>query len=179
MDRLLALLLGLRYREIVNLKGVYITIASFWVLCLVASLRIIFDQRKTALYTRILIPLSLLISLASYTKIFRTLKHHQAQFQQQPSQPNALKMARYRKAVHSALWVQSVLVVCYTPCYIMGIVVTYSTTYSSHLVVTSEMATILVYFNSTLNPFLYCWNISEVRRAMKQTIRQALCCPWS
>ena len=115
VDRLLALLLGLRYREIVNLKGVYITIASFWVLCLVASLRIIFDQRKTALYIRILIPLSLLISLASYTKIFRTLKHHQAQFQQQPSQPNALKMARYRKAVHSALWVQSVLVVCYTP----------------------------------------------------------------
>ena len=37
VDRLLALLLGLRYREIVNLKGVYITIASFWVLCLVAS----------------------------------------------------------------------------------------------------------------------------------------------
>ena len=179
VDRFLALLLGLRYREIVNLKGVYITIASFWVLCLVASLRIIFDQRKTALYTRILIPLSLLISLASYTKIFRTLKHHQAQFQQQPSQPNALKMARYREAVHSALWVQSVLVVCYTPYYIMGIVVTYSTTYSSHLVVTSEMATILVYFNSTLNPFLYCWKISEVRRAMKHAIRQALCCPWS
>ena len=36
-----------------------------------------------------------------------------------------------------------------------------------------------VYFNSTLNPFLYCWKISEVRRRMKQTIRQALCCPWS
>ena len=179
VDRLLALLLGLRYREIVNLKVVYITIASFWVLCLVASLRIIFDQRKTALYTRILIPLSLLISLASYTKIFRTLRHHQAQVQQQPSQPNALNMARYRKAVHSALWVQSVLVICYTPYLIVGIVVTYGTTYSSHLVVTSEMATILVYFNSTLNPFLYCWKISEVRRAMKQTIRQALCCPWS
>ena len=179
VDRLLALLLGLRYREIVNLKGVYITKASFWVLCIVASLRIIFDQRKTALYIRILIPLSLLISLASYTKIFRTLRHHQAQVQQQPSQPNALNMARYRKAVHSALWVQSVLVICYTPYLIVGIVVTYSTTYSSHLVVTSEMATILVYFNSTLNPFLYCWKISEVRRAMKQTIRQALCCPWS
>ena len=37
----------------------------------------------------------------------------------------------------------------------------------------------LSYFNSTLNPFLYWWKISEVRQAMKQTIRQALCCPWS
>ena len=164
LDRLIALLSGLRYKEIVTLKRIYIIIASFWVLCLVASLCTIFDQRITALYALILVPLSLLISLASYTKIFRTLGHHQAQvqdhIQQQPSQPNTLNMARYRKAVHSALWVELALVVCYTPCYIMGIIVTYSTTYSSHLVVILQMATILVSFNSTLNLFLYCrWRL--------------------
>ena len=60
----------------------------------------------------------------------------------------------------SALWVQLALVVYYTPCYIVGIIVTYSTTYSSHLVVILQMATILVSFNSTLNPFLYCrWRL--------------------
>ena len=183
VDRLIALLSGLRYKEIVTLKRIYIIIASFWVLCLVASLCTIFDQRIIALCAYILIPLSLLISLASYTKIFRTLRNHQEQVQdhvqQQPSQPSALNMARYRKAVHSALWVQSVLVVCYTPYLIVRIVLTYSTTYSSQLGVALAMTVILVYFNSTLNPFLYCWKISEVRRAMKQTIRQALCCPWS
>ena len=84
----------------------------------------------------------------------------QDHIQQQLSQPNVLNMARYRKAVHSALWVQLALVVCYTPCYIVGIIVTYSTTYSSHLVVILQMATILVSFNSTLNPFLYCrWRL--------------------
>ena len=51
--------------------------------------------------------------------------------------------------------------------------------YSSQLGVVLAMEVILVFFNSTLNPFLYCWKITEVRRAMKQTIRQALCCPWS
>ena len=183
VDRLIALLSGLRYKEIVTLKRIYIIIASFWVLCLVASLCTIFDQRITALYALILIPLSLFISLASCTKIFRTLRHHQAQvqdhIQQQPSQPNALNMARYRKAVYSALWVELALVVCYTPRYIVGTVFIYSTKYPSHFVVTMEMATILVYFNSTLNPFLYCWKISEVRQGMKLTIRQVLCCPWS
>ena len=184
VDRLLALLSGLRYKEIVTLKSVYIIIASFWVLCLVASLCTVFDHpRITALCTYILIPLSLLISLASYTKIFRTLRNHQAQeqdhVQQQPNHPSALNMARYRKAVYSALWVQSVLVVCYTPYLIVRIVLTYSTTYSSQLGVALAMTVILVYFNSTLNPFLYCWKIREVRRATKQTIRQALCCPWS
>ena len=183
VDRLISLLSGLRYKEIVTLKRIYIIIASFWVLCLVASLCTIFDQRIIALCAYILIPLSLLISLASYTKIFRTLRNHQEQVQdhvqQQPSQPSALKMARYRKAVHSALWIQLALVVCYTPFFVVEIVVNYSTTYSSQLVITGGMTTILVYFNSTLNPFLYCWKISEVRRTMKQTIRQALCCPWS
>ena len=72
VDRLLALLSELRYKEIVTLKRIYIIIASFWVLCLVASLCTIFDQRITALFALILVPLSLLISLASYTKIFRT-----------------------------------------------------------------------------------------------------------
>ena len=185
VDRLLALLLGLRYKDIVTLKRIYIIVATVWVLCLVASLSTILDQRLISFYgaSWTLITLSLLISLASYTKIFHTLRHHQAQvqdhIQQQPSQPNALNMARYRKAVHSALWVELALVVCYTPLYIVGIVVTYSTTYSLHFVVTMEMATILVYFNSTLNPFLYCWKISEVRQAMKLIIRQIICCPWS
>ena len=75
VDRLIALLSGLRYKEIVTLKRIYITIASFWVLCLVASLSTIFDRRTTVLYALILIPLSLLISLASCTKIFRILRH--------------------------------------------------------------------------------------------------------
>ena len=181
VDRLLALLAGLRYKEIVTLNSVCIIIANFWVLCLVVSLCAIFEWRIIALCAQILIPLSLLISIASYTKIFRTLRNHQAQdhVQQQPNHPSALNMARYRKAVYSALWVQSVLVVCYTPYLIIKIVFTYSTTYSSYLGVAYAMAVILVYFNSTLNPFLYCWKITEVRRAMKQTIRQVLCCPWS
>ena len=35
--------------------------------------------------------------------------------QQQPSQPNALKMVRYRRAVFNALRVQLALVICYVP----------------------------------------------------------------
>ena len=178
VDRLLALLLGLRYRQIVTLKRTYIILANFWVLSLVASLSTIFKTNITFSYGRILIPICLVISITSYTKIFSALRHHQAHVQdhsqQQPSQPSALNVARYRKAVYSALWVQLALVVCYTPYGIVEIVL--SKTYSSHLRVFREITIVLVYFNSTLNPCLYCWKISEVRQAVKQTIRQALCC---
>ena len=183
VDRLLAMLLGLRYKEIVTLRRTYIILAIFWIVSLVSGLFFHLNYRITFWLSVTGAPLCLVISIASYTKIFRAISHHQAQIQdyaqQQPSQPNALNMARYRKAVYSALWVELALVVCYAPCYIVGTVFIYSTKYSSHIFFTLQIATIFVYFNSTLNPFLYCWKISEVRQGMKLTIRQVLCCPWS
>ena len=177
VDRLLALLLGLRYKQIVTLKRTYIIVTTFWVFNLVASLCGIFHHRIIFMYSSLVISFCLVISLASYTKIFCTLRYHQAQVrdQQQLSQTNALNMARFRKAVYSALWVQLALVFCYAPINTMTIVTALTKKYSLLLVVTWSVATTLLYFNSTLNPFLYCWKISEVRQAVKQTIRQALC----
>ena len=181
VDRLLALLLGLRYKQIVTLKRTYLIVATFWVTSSFSGLWYISNYRISLWLGRVLSALLfLLISIISYTKIFRTLSHHQAEVQhhvqQQPSQPNALNMVKYRKALYSALWVQIALVVCYLPFVIMEIFISPSRIYPSHLVVYWEIAVGLVQFNSTLNPFIYCWKISEVRQAVKQTMRQALCC---
>ena len=177
VDRLLALLLGLRYKQIVTLKRTYIIVTTFWVFNIVASLCGIFYPSIIYLYSSLVSPFCLVISFASYTKIFCTLRNHQAQVgdQQRTSQTNALNMARFRKAVDSALWVQLALVVCYTPMFTVEIVVTRTNKYSLLLVVVRKVAIILLYFNSTLNPFLYCWKISEVRQAVKRTLKEALC----
>ena len=176
VDRLLAMLLGLRYREIVTLRRTFIILAIVWVTCLVNGLFVLLNNSITFWYSLIGIPFCLLISIAAYTKIFRALRHHQIQdhAQQQPSHPNAMNMARYRKAVYSALWVQLALVVCYIPQFTLQIVIS-STKQSSNLLIFLRIANILAYFNSTLNPLLYCWKMSGVRRAVKQTIRQAFC----
>ena len=179
VDRLLAMLLGLRYIDIVTLRHTYITLAIVWVVCLIAGLFSHLDHRITFWCSPISISSCLVISVASYTKIFRALSHHRAQIQdhaqQQPGQPNALNIARYRKAVYSALWVQLALVVCYVPQFTMQIVIFLSTKPFSNFFIFLGMANVLLFLNSTLNPFLYCWKISEVRRAVKQTIRQAIC----
>ena len=179
VDRLLAMLLGLRYKEIVTLRRTYIILAILWVLSLVAGLFFHFNYRITFWCTLIGAPSCLVISIASYTKIFRALSHHQAQVQdhaqQQPTQPNALNIVRYRKAVYSALWVQLALVVCYVPFYTVENVISLSKERFPNFIVIRRMAVVLVFFNSTLNPFLYCWKIGQVRLAVKQTIRQAIC----
>ena len=179
VDRLLAMLLGLRYKEIVTLRRTYIILAIFWIVSLVSGLFFHLNYRITFWLSFTGAPLCLVISIASYTKIFRAISHHQAQIQdyaqQQPSQPNALNMARYRKAVYNAIWVQSALAVCYFPQFIVRIVIFLSAKRFSNLFLIYGMGIFILFFNSTLNPFLYCWKISEVRRAVKQTIRQAIC----
>ena len=182
VDRLLALSLELRYRQVVTLKRTYIVVAIFWSVSGVASLCYILDPLITLWYGNIMATSCLVISIASYTKIFRGLRNHHNQVQthaeqQQPSQPNVLNMARYRKAVYIALWVQLALVVCHLPYCVMSVIVTLSGLNSSLGLVWASTG-VLLNFNSTLNPFLYCWKIGEVRQAVNQTIRQALCCPW-
>ena len=177
VDRLLALMLGLRYKQIVTLKRTYIIVTTFWVFTLVASLSGFFYHRIIFMYSSLVTSFCLVISFASYTKIFCTLRYHQAQVrdQQQLSQTNALNMARFRKAVYSALWVQLALVVCYAPVCTLNIVIAHTKKYSFLLFVIYKVAIILICFNSTLNPFLYCWKISEVRQAVKRTLKEALC----
>ena len=177
VDRLLALLLGVRYKQMVTLKRTYIIVTTFWIFNIVAFLSGFFHRPIIFLYSFLVTSFCLVISVASYTKIFCTLRHHEAHVrdQQQLSQTNALNMARFRNAVYSAMWVQLALVFCYAPICTIAIVITHNKKYSLLLVVTRKVAVTFVYFNSTLNPFLYCWKISEVRQAVKQTIREALC----
>ena len=148
IDRLLALLLGLRYKRIVTLKRTYIIVAAVWVSSGVAALCYILNKRMVFLFLYIIVPLCLVISIAAYTKIFHTLHYNKARVQQQSSQPNSLNILRYRKAVHSALSVQLALVVCYAPYIIVESVTARRKTLSSHIVVIRGTVVALLYFNS-------------------------------
>ena len=129
-------------------------------------------------FLRIVVSLCLVISTFCYTKIFFTLRHHQHQVQghvQRPNQANQLNVARYKKAVSTALWVQLMLVARYLPHLIFVTLLTRADPSSSISLTLSYTAT-LVFLNSSLNPILYCWKMDEVRQAVKDTIRQVLCC---
>ncbi|CAH3115772.1 unnamed protein product, partial [Pocillopora meandrina] len=78
-----------------------------------ATTDLLFDYTITFWFGCVNTTISLTISMVSHAKIFRGLRSHSAQIPQQPSQTNTLNMARYRKAVYNALWVQLALVVCY------------------------------------------------------------------
>ena len=122
LDRLLALMLGLRYRQVVTLKKTSVTVIGFWILSIVVAATDFWNLffNVTTWYERIGLPLCLVTTIFAYTKISFTLRHNQIHVQNhvaqgQPSQAIPLNIARYRKAVYSALWVQGTLVICYLP----------------------------------------------------------------
>jgi len=180
VDRLLALLLRLRYRQVVTLKRMYATVVIIWVVSIVASAMYFWNYLITLWYSYIFIPLCLATSIFSYTKIYCKLRYLQNPIQ--PEQPNqavpAPNVARYRKAVSSSLWIQSTLIICYLPFVLDGIVgrlLSPQNEVSSSELLVKVYTITLVYLNSSLNPILYCWKIRELREAVKVTVRQVVC----
>ena len=80
-----------------------------------------------------------------------------------------------KKTVSSIFWVELASVACYTPFIIVSIL---RHTVLSGLAVHALwlFTKTLVYLNSSLNPFLYCWKITEVRKAVKDTTRAFYYC---
>ena len=178
VDRLLALLLGLRYRQVVTLKRIYRVVVGFWVLSTAGATMLFWNERITALCACIVAALCVVTSICSYTKIFLTLRHNQIQAhgnvnQGQSNQTVQLNIARYKRTVTSALWVQLALVVCYLPVAIVQMLRLQRGV--SSLLVARFYSLTLVAINSSLNPILYCWKIREVRQAVKDTLRGLLC----
>ena len=176
VDRLLALLLDLRYRHVVTVARVRgITFLSYFVL-----------SSHTLVYfinTRIFFPgmisiilLFLVVSTFCYLKIYFTLRRRQAQVQQEiaPGQfngPNRVRQLKYKRSVSTSVLVSIFMIACYLPFTIFAVVIAIRKEVSSSLLAAESIAISLVYFNSSINPVIYCWRIREVRQAVKATIR--------
>ena len=174
IDRLLALNLGLRYRQVVTFKRTSLVLLFLWVVSIgsVSSSYPMLDYNKAEMLVGAAMCFgNLAISSFCYAKIIWKIRQHQRRVQIINNQGTlctdsvALNNARYKKTVSSVLWIQLTLTICYLPLIVtIGLVSSKaltSTLYASGIAVT------LVYLNSSLNPFLYCWKINEIRAAVK------------
>ena len=179
VDRLLALVMGIRYRNVVTLRRVRVLIASFWLFSISSLFMHFFlNYRVVEIVGIIFIILSLVISVFSYTKIFLGLRQNQARMHAQnhlEGQLNGegilLNIARYKKTVSSIALVQLALTACYVP-YIISVIILEAKGWNGKMKILARSTTTLVYLNSSINPFLYMLKIAEVRQAVKSTVRQ-------
>ena len=176
LDRLLALLSGLRYRHVVTLPRIRATIICFWLIGL--SCGSMFFLKSEVAFVLIIICVS--TSVLSYTKIYRKLRQHQLQvhtvLQGQPQGTQVpMNIARYKKSVSSVLWVQLAVVICYIPFIVVVMLMTYGRIPGKTFEVAVDVTATLTYLKSSLNPILYCWRIRAVQQAAKETIKKLIC----
>lgn len=184
VERLIALSLALKYRpvgQVITLKRTRIVVIFIWIF--IISLHCLRKFWSYYLIPRVIssvVILSfLLISALSYLKIYLTLRRHGKEMREvvQLGQPegerifmNPLNIARYRKTVSTALYVQLTMIACYLPYAIVAML-----RQSPSLNMAVRLAITFVFLNSSLNPILYCWRINGVRQAVKDLIRRFRC----
>lgn len=181
VDRLLAVTLGLRYRQVVTVWRTRILLVSFWTISMAFGMMFFHYLDVTSYLTVVIILLCILISTFCYVKICYALRHHQVtvqppahQGEKRRQRVNQLNVMRFRKTVISALWVQATFLMCFLPLTIIMILVI-SSFRTATVFFIRDLAISLLFFNSSLNPFIYCWKIKHMRQAVRGTVKRCLC----
>ena len=236
VDRLLVLLLRLKYRQVVTLKRAQVVILLCWVTAVSCGLVRVWSQTISQIVVLVIGLVSLVTSVLCYVKIYLRLQGNQATIEDSSGglQSNEdeevsggrateegvgemtgagkdteeeagagtgratdekslgagtakvspkrriqeivrLNIVQYKKVVSSIFWLQLTLVACYAPFITVSLLrhtVLSGTTIQGLWLFTAT----LVYSNSSLNPFLYCWKIREVRIAVKNTAKTFCFC---
>ena len=173
VDRLLALFLGLRYRHVVTLKRIRAVLACGCLALLLTVLVWNFRTKPARIMITIFLTLCLITSLFCYTKIVLRLRQHQSSVRDNAQQGQAntggspLNLERYKRTVVSVALLQLALVICYLPFNIFNSLIHLKGMYTN-IYFLYYFTTTLLFLNSSLNPFLYCWRIKEIRQAVKQ-----------
>ena len=227
VDRLLVLLLRLKYRQVVTLKRAQVVILLCWVTAVSCGLVHVWSQTISQIFVLVIGLVSLVTSVFCHVKIYLRLQGNQATVEDSfgGGQSNEdeevgggkkgagrateegvgettgagrdteeeagaevedtgrakdekrlragtakvspkrriqervrLNIVQYKKVVSSIFWLQLTLVACYAPFITVSLLrhtVLSGTTIQGLWLFTAT----LVYSNSSLNPFLYCWKI--------------------
>ncbi|XP_068684475.1 adenosine receptor A3-like [Montipora foliosa] len=185
VDRLLALSLGIRYRETVTVKRVYRIVITFWVLSIAVSAVYLKSPKIATRFIQTVFFSCLSASMFSHTMIFFNLRQHRTRVQDRRSHEDPpiacsrlrseVSIAKHKKAVSSVLWVQLALLICYLPYSVIITLRNIKGELSQTLLLSEQYAIVFALVNSSLNPLLYCWKIIEVRQAVLATLKKWHC----
>ena len=178
VDRFLSLHYHMRYPDFMSTKRAMSISATLWFIC---SVFICIYFWKKTIYFPIMtvgIGLCLLTSSFYYFRIYRIVGRHQLQIQAQQQAVESLNtehnlnMVRSKKSAKNTFIYYICMILCYTPLFIYLLVLVLS---DKDWKILWGFASTLVFLNSSINPFLYCWRLGELRVAVVKTLRKILC----
>lgn len=189
VEKYLALKLHLRYREIITCKKVLYIAGSFWVLLFIlGGLRfVVYGKLFEAAVVSVLL---LILSLTPwcYYHIFKIVKRHENQIKVQSLTPKrnyestepktnrhtgTRKIIKHKKSTIAMMYILGVFLICYVPTLIVQTAILLKGYTRSAKIAYVYISTLLL-VNSSINPAIYCWRMSEIRRAVRATISKVV-----
>ncbi|XP_078364138.1 melanocortin receptor 4-like [Oculina patagonica] len=172
LDRLLAVSLHLRYQELVTQKRVGIVVALIWLSAALGSSVFISLSDHNVLVAVVTEVIGFAVTTVAYFRVFKVVRYHQNQIQSQCQVQNehTIEAAREKKSALNTLYVYLVFLACYLPILLSSILLLVDNFKISFLVA-YNFSGFIVFLNSSLNPFVYCWRYREIRQIVKTTLR--------
>ena len=180
VDRFLAIHLHLRYQELVTHKRVVAVVISIWLLSVFHRIPMFWIPPDV--YSRIYLisgVIGLFLTTVAYIRIYVAVQLHRNQIHSLQIQEGAEngEMANFARIIKSAVgtfYVYVVFLICYLPFFISLVV--YNINGPSIEFKRSLLSSFTVmYFNSSLNPVLYCWKMRHIRHAIMDILRNISC----
>ena len=173
VDRFLALHYHLRYPAIVTSSRVKITLGTMWLITVLFSGVYYWSLRIFFLLIALGVCLCLKISIYSYIRIYRIVRHHKIKIHSQQQAVNlqavnVSNMLQLKRSALNSFVFFIVMIIFYLPMNIGLSLFLLTKGWQNAW----SFATTLVFANSSVNPFLYCWRLSDLRAAVVKTLRK-------
>ena len=180
IDRFLALYLHLRYKELVTRKRIVSVVILIWILSAVLSLvyRLRLIETADGFFIAMEV-LCLVVNAAIYCKIYEVVRRHKKhlktlQVQQETQRSDIANFAKIVRSTISTFYVFVVFLICYIPCVTIHVasaaIRPESSGQDTWIEQVHPYTGILLFLNSSLNPFIYCWKMRRIRYAIKSLI---------
>ena len=172
-DRLLAISLHMRYQELVTPLRVTIVLVSLWLTSCVYALILFFTPKGTAIAGAVISVIGYVLTTLAYVRIYKVVRYHQNQIYSQNQLQNAQtrEAHKQRKFPYNSLFVSVVFLACHLP-FLPSTMLYWTNTSDISFLVAYFALIFLIYLNSSLNPFVYCWRYPEIRQSVKSTVKQ-------
>ncbi|XP_068748945.1 adenosine receptor A3-like [Montipora capricornis] len=175
VDRLLAILLHLRYKELITPGRVKLAMACSWILSITIIFFCVFYNLEFGEIAMVCFGYcGLLLLTIVYGKVFLVARHHAANINSQAQTTIHLSrlstLAQNRNLAIKTFYVYIVFVLCNCPYFITETVLINSDP-DIRIQTAIHLTTILLMLNSSLNPLIFAWKLKEIRQIVKNNFK--------
>ena len=180
IDRLLALKYHMRYSSIMTIHRAFCVIAVNWLTSGFLASLILWTSKLLFLFVMALVvAIFLCFSTSAHINIYCIISRHKRQIlaQKRAVQDNSrINITRFKRTVFNTFLVHYFLLICYIPLFVTLLLQANEERIPSEswrengTGIAWKLSSTVVFMNSALNPFIYCWRLREIRTAVKKSL---------